>query len=196
MDVLTVTGKGENMRKVVAWLFTSLDGVVEAPNEWQFDVFDDIMLADLSSQSDEEDAMLLGRVTYQEWAPFWPTSPDEPYASHINKIPKYVISTTLDNVEWGKWEKPTLIKGNLEKEITKLKKQSGKNIGVGGSPTLVRSLLQENLLDELKLMIHPVVVGKGKHLFTEENELKKLELIDSKITSTGVAILTYRPAKE
>jgi dihydrofolate reductase len=184
------------MRKVVSWLFISVDGVVEAPNEWQFDVFDEVMIADITSQMDAEGAMLLGRVTYQEWVPFWPTSTDEPYASHINNIPKYVVSTTLEDVEWGNREKPTLIKDNLAEEITKLKKQSGKNIGVGGSPTLVRSLLQENLLDELKLMIHPVVVGKGKHLFTEENELKKLELIDSKITSTGVAILTYRPAKE
>jgi dihydrofolate reductase len=193
MDVLTLTGKGDNMRKVASWLFVSLDGVVEAPNEWQFDVFDDVMLAAVNSQSDAEDAMLLGRVTYQDWLPFWPTSTDEPYASHINTIPKYVISTTLDKVEWGKWEKPTLIKKNLAKEINKLKQQPGKNIGVSGSPTLVRSLLQENLLDELKLMIHPVVVGKGKRLFTEDVNLKRLQLVDSKVTSTGVVILTYQP---
>jgi dihydrofolate reductase len=194
MDVLTITGKGENMRKVVSWLFISLDGVVEAPNEWQFDVFDDVMIADMTSQMDAEGAMLLGRVTYQEWAPFWPTSTDEPYASHINNIPKYIVSTTLEDVEWGKWEKPTLIKDNLPAEITKLKKQPGKNIGVGGSPTLVRSLLQDGLLDELKLMIHPVVVGKGKRLFTE-SDLQRLKLVDSRVTGTGVAILTYQPAK-
>lgn len=141
--------------------------------------------------------MLFGRVTYQAFASFWPTSTDEPFASHINNTPKYVISSTLDEVEWGKWDKPTLMKGaeRLAKEITKLKQQPGKTIGVSGSPTLVRSLLKDDLLDELTLMIHPVVVGKGKHLFTEENELKKLELIDSKVTSTGVAILTYQPAK-
>jgi dihydrofolate reductase len=182
------------MRKVVSWLFISLDGVVEAPNEWQFDVFDDDMLADLTSQSDAEDAMLLGRVTYQEWAPYWPTSTDEPYASHINNIPKYVVSTTIDDVEWGKWEKPTLIKDDLAEEITKLKKQSGKNIGVGGSPTLVRSLFQEGLLDELKLMIHPVIAGKGKRLFND-SDLQRLKLVDSKVTGTGVVIVTYQPAK-
>ena len=88
---------------------------------------------------------------------------------------------------------PDLIKDNLAKEITKLKQQSGKNIGVGGSPTLVRSLLQENLLDELKLMIHPVVVGKGKRLFTEDVDLKRLQLVDSNVTGTGVVILTYQP---
>src|SRR6266487_2617330 len=183
------------MRKVVSWLFISLDGVVEAPNEWQFDVMDNTMIADITSQLDAEDVMLMGRVTYQDWLPFWPTSTDEPYASHINTIPKYVVSTTLDKVEWGKWEKPTLIKDNLREEITKLKKQSGKNIGISGSPTLVRSLLQEGLLDELKLMIHPVVVGKGKHLFTENVDLKRLQLVDSKVTGTGVVIVTYQPVK-
>jgi dihydrofolate reductase len=183
------------MRKVVSWLFISLDGVVEAPNEWQFDVFDDTMIADLGSQMDTEGAMLMGRVSYQEWASYWPTSTDEPYASHINNMPKYVVSTTLDDVQWGKWEKPTLIKGNLAKEINKLKQQPGKNIGVGGSPTLVRSLLQEGLLDEFKLMIHPVIVGKGKRLFTEDVDLKRLQLVDSKVTGTGVVIVTYQPAK-
>ena len=184
------------MRKVVAWLFISLDGVVEAPNEWQFDVFDEAMGASIATLSAEEDTMLFGRVTYQAYASFWPTSTDEPFASHINTTPKYVISTTLDEVEWGKWDRPTLIKGNLAKEITRLKQQPGKTIGVSGSPTLVRSLLTDDLLDELTPMVHPVVVGKGKHLFTEDNELKKLALVDSKITSTGVAILTYQPTKE
>ena len=183
------------MRKVVSWLFISLDGVVEAPNEWQFDVFDDSMIADLGSQMDSEGAMLMGRVSYQEWASYWPASTDEPYASHINKLPKYVVSTTLDDVEWGKWEKPMLIKGNLAAEINKLKQLSGKNIGVGGSPTLVRSLIQENLLDELKLMIHPVIVGKGKRLFTEDLGLQRLKLVDSKVTVTGFVIVTYHPAK-
>jgi dihydrofolate reductase len=182
------------MRKVSAWLFLSLDGVAEAPNEWQFDVMDGDMIAAITSQTDTEDAILFGRVTYQDFASFWPTSTDEPFASHINTTPKYVVSTTLDKVEWGKWEKPTLIKGNLAKEITKLKQQSGKNIGVSGSPTLVRSLLQDDLLDELKLMIHPVVVGHGKRLFNG-GDLKRLKLVDSKVTGTGVVILTYQPIK-
>jgi dihydrofolate reductase len=184
------------MRKVVSWLFISVDGVVEAPNEWQFDVFNDEMIADLAAQTDAEDAILLGRVSYQEWLPYWPTSTDEPYASHINNTPKYVVSTTLDDVEWGQWKKPKLIKGNLRDEITRLKNQPGKNIGVGGSPTLVRSLLQESLLDELKLMVHPVIVGHGKRLFTDDMDLGRLKLIDSKTTGTGVVILTYQPANK
>ena len=183
------------MRKVSAWLFISLDGVVEAPHLWQEGLMDDDMLGDITSQIDAEDAILMGRVTYEEFAPYWPTSTEEPFAGHINKTPKYVVSTTLEQVEWGQWENPTLIKGNLAKEIRKLKKQPGKNIGVSGSPTLVRSLLQEDLLDELKLMVHPVVVGPGKRLFKEESDLKKLQLVDSKVTSQGVVILTYQPEK-
>ena len=182
------------MRKVVSWLFITLDGVVEAPNEWQFDVMDNEMMAAITSQMEAEEAILMGRVTYQDWLPFWPSSTDEPYASHINQIPKYVVSRTLEEVEWGRWEKPTLIKVDLAREINKLKGGSGKNISVSGSPTLVRSLLAENLLDELQLMIHPVVVGKGKRLFTEDVDLKRLQLVDSKVTGTGVVIVTYQPA--
>lgn len=185
------------MRKVVSWLFISLDGVVESPHLWQEGLMDDDMLGDITSQIDAEDAILMGRVTYQEFAPYWPTATDEPFASHINNTPKYVVSTTLENVEWGKWDKPKLIKDakGLAKEIGNLKQKPGKNIGVSGSPTLVRSLLQEDLLDELKLMVHPVIVGPGKRLFMETGDLKKLQLVDSKVTGTGVAILTYQPAK-
>ena len=180
------------MRKVVSGLFISLDGVVEAPNEWQFDNFDAEMAASLGEYITTVDTVLLGRVTYQEWASYWPTATDEPFASHINNTPKYVVSTTLDKVEW---KNSTLIRGaSLTSEIARLKQQPGKDIGVEGSPTLVRSLLQNGLLDELTLMIHPVVVGHGKRLFNDGKELKRLKLVSSKITSTGVAILTYQPA--
>ena len=182
------------MRKVVAWLFISLDGVVEAPHLWQEGLMDDDMLADITSQIEAEDAILMGRVTYQEFASFWPTATDEPFASHINKTPKYVVSTTLDKAEWGRWDEPTLLKD--AKEIGTLTQQAGKDIGVSGSPTLVRSLLREGLLNELKLMIHPVIVGSGKRLFKEDGDLKKLQLVDSKVTSKGVAILTYQPDKK
>jgi dihydrofolate reductase len=178
------------MRKVISGLFISLDGVVEAPNLWQFDHFDDGMMAAMADHIDHEDTILLGRVTYQEWAPYWPTSTDEPYASHINNTPKYVVSTTLDKVEW---QNSTLVKNDLAQTIARLKQQPGKNIGVSGSPTLAYSLLQADLLDELTLMVHPVVVGSGKRLFKEGGELKRLKLVDSKTTSTGVLILTYRP---
>jgi dihydrofolate reductase len=180
------------MRKVIAALFISLDGVTESPDKWQFDHFDDEMMAAMTSQLDAQDAVLLGRVTYQEWASYWPTSTDEPFASYINNAPKYVVSTTLE--EPLEWQNSTLIKGNVAEEIDKLKQQPGKNIGVAGSSTLVESLLQDDLLDELTLMVHPVVAGAGKRLFEDGRALKRLKLVDSKTTSTGVSILTYQPA--
>lgn len=181
------------MRKVVAGLYISLDGVTESPEKWQFDHFDAEMMSSLQSHTVTEDAVLLGRVTYQEWAAYWPTSTDEPFASYINTLPKYVVSTTLDRVDWIN---SMLIKGSLAEEVTRLKQQPGKNIGVAGSPMLVQSLLQEDLLDELTLMLHPVVVGSGKRLFKDRSHLKRLKLVGSQITSTGVAILTYQPTKE
>jgi len=181
------------VRKVVSGLFISLDGVTESPDQWQFDHFDDGMMAALEAHIAAEDAILLGRVTYQEWEPYWPTATDEPYASHINNTPKYVVSSTLDKVTWGDRDNITLIKGNLAEAITKLKQQPGKNIGVSGSPTLVRSLLENDLLDELTLMVHPVIAGSGKRLFKDGSALKRMKLVSSKTTSTGVALLTYQP---
>jgi len=181
------------MRKVAAGLFISLDGVTEEPYQWQFDNFDEDMMEALSAHIAAVDTVLLGRVTYQEWEPYWPTSTDEPYASHINNTPKVVVSTTLDTVSWGNFAKPTLIKKNLAQELSKLKQQPGKKISVAGSPTLVQSLLQADLLDELMLMIHPVVAGTGKRLFKDGSDLKRLKLVDAKTTRTGVALLTYQP---
>jgi dihydrofolate reductase len=181
------------MRKVYSGLFISLDGVVESPDKWQFDHFDDGMMQALTAHIAQEDTILLGRVTYEEWANYWPGATDEPYASHINRTPKYVVSTTLNSVGWGEWDNVTLIRDNLAEEIGRLKEQPGKNIGVSGSPTLVRTMLQDGLIDVLTLMIHPVVVGSGKRLFYEGSELKRLKLLDSQITNTGVALLTYQP---
>jgi len=180
------------MRKVESGLFISLDGVVESPDKWQFDVFDEDMGAVMQAYLDEEDTILLGRVTYQEWAPYWPTSKDEPYASHINNTPKYVFSSTLNKVEW---QNSTLVKGSPVQEINRLKQLPGKNIGVAGSPTLALSLLQNDLLDELTLMVHPVFVGRGKRFFKDGSDLKRLKLVNSQVTGSGVAILTYQPRK-
>jgi dihydrofolate reductase len=179
------------MRKVVAGLFISLDGITESPDQWQFDHFDEDMMAIMGAHIAAEGTILLGRVTYEEWAPYWPNSTDEPYASHINNTPKVVISTTLDKVKWGDWNNVALLTSNLAEEIARLKQQTGKNIGVSGSPTLVRSLLEADLLDELILMIHPVIAGKGKRLFKVGGDLKRLKLVNSKTTRTGVVVLTY-----
>lgn len=178
------------MRKIVAALFISLDGVVESPEQWQFDNVDDDMMAEMSAALAVQDAVLLGRVTYQEWADYWPSSNDEPFASYINNTPKYVVSTTLDTVDW---QNSTLLTGDLARELATLKQQPGMSIGVAGSPTLVRSLLQAGLLDQLHLMIHPVVAGSGKRLFKDGDDLERLDLVDSKTTRTGVVLLTYQP---
>ncbi|MBA2693676.1 MAG: dihydrofolate reductase family protein [Rubrobacter sp.] len=181
------------MRKTTAGLFISLDGVTESPNEWQFDHFDEGMAAEMTAFERETDTILLGRVTYEEWAPYWPTSTDEPFATFINETPKHVVSTTLEKPL--EWSNSMLVEGNLAEEISELKQKPGKNIGVAGSPTLLRSLLLNDLLDELTLMVHPVVVGSGKRLFDGGGDTKRLELADSKTTRTGVSILTYRPKK-
>jgi dihydrofolate reductase len=183
------------MRKVVAGLFITADGVAEAPNTWQ-ETFDEDMGAELGAILPTLDTILLGRVTYQEWEPYWSTfsadTPDAFYANFINNAPKYVVSTTLDKVSWGKFDNATLIKANLAKEIGKLKKQPGKNISVQGSPTLVNSLIQHDLMDELTLYIHNVVAYKGKRLFAEGN-LKRLNLVEAKPTRSGVIIARYQP---
>ncbi len=181
------------MRKIVAGLFISLDGVFESPDKWHFPYFNDEMGEAVGSKMAEADTMLLGRVTYQEFASYWPhQSSDVPPADYMNNTPKIVVSTTLDSVD--DWQNSSLIKGNVVEEITKLKQQPGKDIGITGSGTLVRSLLENNLLDELTLLVHPIVVGSGKRLFPEGTPQKGLKLADSKIFSTGVLSLTYQPA--
>lgn len=185
------------MRKVVSGLFISLDGITEGPDKWQ-ETFDEDMGAELGAFLPTVDAILMGRVTYQEWSSFWPNmpedAPDGGFAQFLNHMPKYVVSTTLEKAQWGKFEPPTLIKGNLEQEIGKLKKQPGMNIAVQGSPTLVNSLLQHDLLDELTLYIHNVVAYNGKPLFAE-GALKRLDLVEAKSTRSGIVIAKYQPRK-
>jgi dihydrofolate reductase len=181
------------MRKIVAGLFISLDGVFEAPDQWHFPYFNDEMGEAVDAQIAEADTMLLGRVTYQEFASYWPhQSSDVDLADVMNTTPKVVVSTTLDSVD--EWQNSTLIKGNVVEEITKLKRQPGKDIGVTGSGMLIRTLLANNLLDELRLLVHPIVVGSGKRLFPDGSEKTPLQLVQSKTFSTGVLALTYQPA--
>ena len=184
------------MRKVVAAEFVSLDGVFEAPDRWHFPYFDDEMGEAIGEGFAASDAMLMGRVNYEEWAAYWPQQdPEEnPVADTMNGRQKYVVSTTLE--EPLAWSNSTLIKENVAEEIEKLKNRPGKDIVISGSGALVRSLLRYGVLDELKLMVHPILVGGGKRLFDEEAETKPLDLVDSKTFSTGVIYLTYRPVSE
>jgi dihydrofolate reductase len=178
------------MRKVIAALFVSLDGVTESPQDWNPAYFNEEMGAAIGEAMSNSDALLMGRVNYEEWAAYWPNqSPDESdFADFMNNTPKYVVSTTLKDVEWNNSE---LLGGDLA-EVAKLKEEPGKDITISGSPTLVRSLIREGLLDELRLMIHPVVVGSGRRLF-EGGEQAAFELSDSKTFETGVVYATYRP---
>jgi dihydrofolate reductase len=184
-----------SMRKVVAWELVSLDGVMESPERWSFQFHNDEMAEANASGMAAADAMLFGRVTYQEFAAFWPyqNSAEQPFTDYLNNTLKYVVSTTLE--EPLEWQNSTLIKDDVAEVVAGLKQQPGKDIGIVGSGTLVRSLLRDGLLDELGLMIHPIVLGSGKRLFEEGGDQKVLELVDSKTFSTGVLNLTYRPAQ-
>ena len=179
------------MRKITAAFFISLDGVVELPEQWNVPYFNDEMGAAIGATMAQSDALMMGRVNYEAWVSYWPAqSSDNQFAAYMNTTPKFVVSTTLDNVEWNN---STLIKGDVMAEITKLKQQPGKNISISGSGTLVQSLLHANLLDEVQLMIHPLVVGRGKRLFTGGDEQHPFKLINAQTFSTGVVYLTYQP---
>lgn len=182
------------MRKIVSSFFLSLDGVMESPETWHSPYLDDRMGAAIGGAMAQADALLLGRVTYQEWAAYWPhqSAHDNQFTDFMNATPKYVVSTTLDAVEW---QNSTLVTGDVVEEITGLKQRAGGNIAISGCATLVRSLLREDLIDELHLMIHPVVVGRGRRLFADRDGHKDLKLIRSEIFDTGVAYLVYEPTQ-
>lgn len=176
------------MRKVVTGLFQSVDGVVSAPNEWQFDSFDEGVGAAMTRMLGSIDAVLLGRVTYDEWSGYWPTSDDE-FGAFINPIPKYVASRTLSGPL--AWRNAELIEGDLERFVADLKQTDGGDISICGSISVVRQLLFAGLLDEVTLTVHPVVAGPGRRLFEPGDPMTRLTLVDGEVTSAGNAILTY-----
>ena len=177
------------MRKIIATLFTTLDGVVESPAKWSFDYPGDAIAEVVGGQMSSTDTLLLGRVTYDEFAAAWPSraAADDPGADYMNNTPKYVVSTTLDKADWNN---STVIGMD---EVAGLKEQAGGDILVSGSPTLVRSLLRKGVLDELHLLVYPIVVGSGRRLF-DGAERTPLQLATSKSFEGGVVHLAYRPA--
>jgi dihydrofolate reductase len=182
------------MRKIVAGLFMSLDGVVESPEQWQFPYFNDEMGQALGSSMAASDTLLLGRRTYQEFAAVWPgRGSDDPVGAYMNNTPKLVASTTLDSTDW---HNSTVLDGDLAEQIGKLKQQPGKNITITGSITLVRSLLHKGLLDELALMVCPIVVGHGQRMFDDWSDQLQLNLQDAQTFGTGVLSLSYTPAPQ
>jgi dihydrofolate reductase len=193
------------MRKIIVSEFVTLDGVMQAPGGpdedrrggfeyggWQQLYYDKLEGSIVINGIEASGGFLLGRRTYEIFAGYWPNqSSEDTLASMINRIPKYVLSTTLK--EPLTWSNSSLIKGDVEEEVTKLKQQDGKNLLVIGSGELVQTLMKYDLIDEYSLMMHPIVLGSGMRLFRDESPKTSLKLVDSKTTTTGVMILTYQP---
>lgn len=179
------------MRKLVASLFVSLDGVIEAPQRWHMPYINEEVGEVLQEQIADSDAFLLGRATYQEWESGWaPKSDEDPMAAVINGRPKYVVTSTLDTLEW---KNSRLVSGDVVAAVRQLKAEPGKNIAINGSGTLLEHLLDEGLVDELHLMIHPIVVGTGKRLLEKGGTQTQLRLTSSRTFGTGVVYVVYEP---
>jgi dihydrofolate reductase len=187
------------MGKIVVTEFISMDGIIEDPGGsedyehggWSFQI--DRGEEGNKFKVDETmatDALLLGRVTYEGFADAWP-SRDGEFADKFNTMPKYVLSSTLENPEWTN---STVLKGDLADEVAKLKEMHDGDIVVHGSASVVQALIERDLVDELRLMVFPVLLGSGKRVFGETIDKKRLRLVDSKIVGDGIAILVYQPA--
>ena len=182
------------MRKIKSYFFISLDGVVESPDRWHFPYFDDEMGAAVGAGFASADALLMGRVLYDEWAAYWPEHADDPFGDVMNSIKKYVVSNSLHAAEWQNSE---LISGDVAQKLTTIKTQDGGDIAMSGSPTTARWLLREGLLDELNLLVHPIVVGDGlARLFPRDEPSIPLELVSAQTFTSGVLNLSYTPAKD
>jgi dihydrofolate reductase len=191
------------MRRLIASEFVTLDGVIEAPgheqhrdgkNAWALRVTSEEQQRFKAEELYAADALLLGRVTYQIFAAFWPSAPgDEDFAKGMNGIRKYVVSRTLREAQWSN---TVILRGDIVDEVSKLKGQRGGDILVFGSADLVNSLMSQDLIDEYRLLVFPVVLGSGKRLFREESDTSHLRLVRSKAFSSGTVLLTYqRPAR-
>jgi dihydrofolate reductase len=195
------------MRKLIVNEFLSLDGVMQAPGSpdedreggfthggWQMPYFDEVFAKVAAEGIAECGAYLFGRKTYQNMAAFWPTQPDDDmFAATLNSLPKYVASTTLS--EPLEWQNSTLLQGDVAKAVAELKEQDGKSIVVLGSGELVQTLVDNDLVDEFGLMIHPILLGSGKRLFREGRLKRPLRLIRSTTSSTGVLIANFEPVR-
>ncbi len=188
------------MRKVIVSEYVTLDGVMEDPGGgegtkhggWSFQFWSEEAAKFKFDELFASDALLLGRVTYQGFAKAWPAMNDEHgFADRMNSLPKFVVSSTLEKLEWNN---SRLITGNIAEEVSRLKQQPGQDILVAGSVELVHTLMQHDLIDEYRIMVHPVVVGSGKRLFKDETDMKVLKLIDTKTFSSGIVVLSYQPA--
>jgi len=166
-----------------------LDSVIETPEKWV--IADDDMFGAMAADYAKSDALLLGRCTYETFAASWPERGSEvPNADWMNNTRKYVASTTLEAPDWSN---STVIEGDVAEAVARLKQEDGKDIMVNGSGALVRTLMRDHLLDELRLFVHPVVVGSGIRLFDDASDPLELTLVDSYAYDNGVVSLTYKP---
>jgi dihydrofolate reductase len=189
------------MGRIVVTEFVSLDGVMEDPGGaenfkyggWSFEFArgDEGEKFKLD-EALEADALLLGRVTYEGFAEAWPTRTGE-FADKFNSMPKYVVSSTLKEPEWTN---STVLEGDVVEAVSNLKQEIDGDVVVHGSAQLVQTLLEHDLVDELRLMVFPVVLGSGKRLFGDTSEKKPLRLVDSKTVGDGVAIFIHEPARD
>ncbi len=177
------------MRTLYVGLFVSLDGVAESPGRFVPPYFDDQVGAEIDAGLASTDTVLLGRRLYEEWSAYWPgkTAADDPFADFINAVSKVVVSSTLESVAW---RNATLVRTDAESAIARLKEADGGDIVVNGSITLARSLLRSGLVDELRLLVFPVIVGSGRRLLDGLDEIP-LRLIEAKPLPTGVVSLRY-----
>jgi dihydrofolate reductase len=196
------------MSKLVVGTFLSLDGVMQGPGGpdedreggfehggWSAGYWDDVMGPIIDEWTNQADGLLLGRKTYEIFAAHWPriSGEDDPIAAKLNSVPKYVVSRTLDTVEWNN---STLLQGDIAEEVGKLKDQPGTEIQVTGSGQLIQTLMKHDLVDEYRLWIFPVLLGSGKRLFADGTIPAGLKLADTKLSTTGVAIHSYERAGE
>jgi dihydrofolate reductase len=183
------------VRKLYAFLMMTLDGFYEGPDqEFQFWQVDDEFDEFSAGQLNDTDVLLLGRVTYEGMASYWPTPAarenDPVVAELMNTMPKIVVSTTLQTAEWNNTR---LLGANVAEQLAKLKQQPGKALAILGSPNLTVSLLGMGLVDELRVMVNPVVLGDGKSLFRSTKQELKLQLLQTRTFSSGNVLLTYQP---
>ncbi|MET0686214.1 MAG: dihydrofolate reductase family protein, partial [Solirubrobacteraceae bacterium] len=172
------------MRKIKAHFFISLDGVVESPDKWHFPYFDEEMGDAVGAGFAGSDAMLMGRVLYEEWAAYWPEHADEPFGEVMNGMKKYVLSSTLTSADWNNAE---VVSGDVAGTLAEIKAGEGGDIAMSGSGTTVRWLLRNGLLDELNLLVHPIVVGDGMaRLFPPDEPTIPLALLSSQTFKSGV----------
>ncbi|SEC60642.1 dihydrofolate reductase family protein [Paenibacillus sp. GP183] len=190
------------MRKVIAASYVTLDGFIVGLNEdmsWVSNNPDEEMKKEeiIDGQS-TVDTLLLGRVTYELWSGYWPNKNGDvnPAAEHINHTPKIVFSKTLETAPWGKWNNAKVVKDNITEKIQNLKHQSGNDMMIWGSASIVQTFTNLGLIDEYRLLVCPVVLGSGKPLFENINDRVNLKLVKSKTFKNGVVSLYYQPGKK